>query len=74
MSDVIASNVRPQIAQLGPWDFWAAPGAIGLSDEDEAAIKDGTATQQQQDRALMCLMAARTALICADGVQIRKPS
>lgn len=51
------------IKQMGPWYFWADPAAVGLSDEDAVALRDGIASQQQIDRALIAGQIAMNALI-----------
>ena len=61
------SEAKPRfpkpISQMGPWDFWADPMAVGLSDEDAVALRDGTATQEQTSRALIAGQIAMNALI-----------
>lgn len=53
------------IAEMGPWFFWAAPEAVGLSAVDAEAIRTGAATPEQQQRASFCGQAAMNALIRA---------
>ena len=76
MSHAIESRPRlpMPIAQMGPWFFWARPDAVGLSDEDAAAIRDGVATEAQQMRAQEHAQLAMNALIAAEGPQHRRPS
>lgn len=63
------------IRGMGPWQFWARTWALGLSDEDAQALKDGTADAAQRTRAEAHFMMARNALIGADvGVPFGKPS
>ncbi len=74
-SSVLNHNRLPMpIAEMGAWHFWAAPEAVGLSPEDAEAIRNGTATEQQQLRALQFGQAAMNALIMADGPECGRPS
>ena len=75
MSNVSESKPETAIGAMQPYDFWATPHGFGLSDEDAAAIADGSATQEQQDRAKFMLDAARQALICSQhGEPYPRPS
>lgn len=66
MKSVLDHHRLPMpIAEMGPWFFWAAPDAVGLSPEDVASIRTGTATPEQQQRALLHGQAAMNALIQA---------
>lgn len=51
------------IKQMEPWYFWADPEAVGLGDDDAVALRDGTASQQQINRAMIAGQAAMNALI-----------
>lgn len=63
------------IAEMGPWFFWAAPEAVGLNPEDADAIRDGTATPAQRERARVLGYAAMSALIQAPvNEALSKPS
>ncbi len=66
MSEVAESKLPRlpmPIKDMGPWYFWADPMAVGLSIEDAVAIRDGTASQQQIDRAQIAGQAAMNELI-----------
>lgn len=66
MKSVLDQHRLPMpIAEMGPWHFWAAPDAVGLSQEDADAIRDGTATAAQAGRAADAAQAAMNALIRA---------
>lgn len=63
------------ISTMGAWDFWARPYGIGLSAEDAAALKEGTASPEQLERAEIHAMSAKHALIGAEaGQPFGKPS
>lgn len=60
------TNLPKPIAEMGPWDFWAAARAVpGLSDADIAAIDGTSMSPDVEARAQICLSAARQALIQA---------
>lgn len=69
MSNAQAATIT--IAAMGPWDFWASPDGLDLSAEDAAAIKDGTASTEQQDRMRRAGQAAKNALISASAGEWR---
>jgi hypothetical protein len=63
------------IRDMAPYDFWAAPYAIGLCPDDVEAVKNGTAGPELQMRAHMLAQVAQTALINAEaGQPFGKPS
>lgn len=71
----MARDTESKISTMGAWDFWARPYGIGLSDEDAAALKDGTANQDQLARAEFHAISAKNALIGAEaGHPFGKPS
>lgn len=70
LPDCLNHNRLPMpIADMGPWHFWARPDAVGLSLEDAAAIRDGSASEAQQMRALEHAKVAMDALVKAQGPQ-----
>ena len=68
------SRLPNQIASMGPWNFWASPYGIGLPTEDADAIARGKALPEQMDRAMKLGEFAKSALICAQHNQPRRPS
>jgi hypothetical protein len=70
----LPSLLPTPIAEMGPWDFWARADAVGLPDDDAAAIRAGTANPEQVERAQAHSRAAMNALVSAQGPQVRKPS
>jgi hypothetical protein len=79
MSEAGESKISPRfprtIAEMGPWDFQASADSLALTDEDQAAIDDGTATPEQLARLQVVGQMARHALMSADaGHPFGKPS
>jgi hypothetical protein len=64
-----------KISEMAPYDFWAAPYAIGLCPEDVEAVKNGTASADLQSRCMILIQMAQTTLIHAEvGTPWGKPS
>lgn len=70
-SPVLHDRPITPISEMGAWHFWADAYAVGLPLDDAAAIKAGTASQEQLERARVHGQAAMNALISAEGPQHR---
>jgi hypothetical protein len=68
------SRLPTPIANMGPWDFWASPYAIGLSVEDADALAQGKALPEQIDRAQILGGFAKHALMAAPHNEPVRPS
>lgn len=80
MRFMVEGSIKPNqapvpIAKMGPWDFWTRPDALGLPDDDVAALEAGTATEEQKARARVSASVARNVLITAPPCEpFRRPS
>jgi hypothetical protein len=63
MNQAVLPRLPMPIKDMGPWYFWADPLAVGLSDEDAVALRDGVASPLQIDRAMIAGQIAMNALI-----------
>jgi len=69
------SESATKISEMAPYDFWAAPYALGLSPEEVESVKDGSANADLQHRCHVLAQMAQTTLIHAEvGMPLGRPS